>query len=264
MERKGLDFAGGIPSSTDILARGYDFVVRYTTDGGLELPGKQIFQGELRERFASDISTCLIHETTSDRMLSGFQSGVFDAGYANRHAQSIGFPDWRPIYFAADWDATVTQQAIIDQYLIGAASVIGLERVGVYGGFYVVKRCALNGTAQWFWQTQGWSGGQEWEGNHILQLAQQTTIDGTLCDINIAKQEDFGQWDRSIQMQDAIIKDIWSQLVGNAYTEPPRYGGWPTDAGEYTVVDMLRYLITSQRAMSDEITALKVQLTPKP
>jgi hypothetical protein len=266
MERTGIDFAGGIPSSSSILQQGHSFVVRYTTDGGPDLPGKLLYQGELLERFASNVSTCLIMEKTKDRMLAGFPAGLVDAREANDWAQRIGFPLWRPIYFAADWDATVAQQALIDQYLIGVASVIGLERVGVYGGFYIIKRCALNGTAKWFWQTSAWSGSQQWEGNHIFQTSQQERIDGTPCDINIAKQEDFGQWDRSIEMQDAIIKDIWTQLVGNPYTDPPEYKGWPTDAGNYTMVDMMRYLITSQRKLDDELTHIKAKLdtlTPK-
>jgi hypothetical protein len=71
--------------------------------------------------------------------------------------------------------------------------VIGAEHVGVYGDFYVIDRCANNGTARWFWQTGAWSGGQVHPRAHIYQRIQQVTIDGVECDVNEALTADYGQ-----------------------------------------------------------------------
>jgi len=55
--------------------------------------------------------------------------------------------------------------------------------------------------------------------------------------------------------RDALY-DIREQLTGSRSSRPPAYPGWPTDDGDLTVVDMLRSMITRQRAIEDTLSEL--------
>lgn len=202
----GLDFAGGIPSSVAITAAGYQFVLRYLTDGGAELPGKLLTRTEYLDRQAHGIAVAVNFETTADRMLSGYEGGVRDAQTATGAINLIGYPTDRPVFFSADYDFTPAEQPSVDAYLTGAASVIGKERVGLYADFYLVDRCLANGTACWFWQASAWSGGQIHPSAHILQHIQTDIIDGVWCDINEAlRLPDFGQHPPFVPHQEELV-----------------------------------------------------------
>jgi hypothetical protein len=126
-------------------------------------------------------------------MLGGYAAGVSDAQKASAVCASLGHPTDRPIYFSADFDASPSQQGTIDAYLSGVASVIGLARTGIYGGYWVVKRCFDNGSARWAWQAAAWSGGNVDPRIHIFQHVAAVIVGGVECDVNEARQPDFGQ-----------------------------------------------------------------------
>lgn len=193
---RGLDYASGRPSPWAIRDAGFAFVIRYLTDGGPGLPGKLLTPAEADGLRAAGVEIVSNWETTADRMLSGWGGGVADAGSALAQVLRCGGRPDRPIYFSADWDATPEQQSVIDAYLRGAATVIGAEHVGVYGGYYVARRCLDNGSARWAWQCDAWSGGNVDDRAQLRQLnrAGYAWVDGTECDINEATVPDYGQW----------------------------------------------------------------------
>ena len=160
-----IDFSAARPKGSDIKALGYDGVLRYlcTSDW------KRLTAAEVKDYHANGLGIGVVFEDAAANALGGKKAGVSDATKALSQANALGFPVSIPIYFAVDFDSKPEQQATIDEYLRGAASVIGAERVGVYGSFYVVERCAANKTARWFWQTLAWSGKQVSKHNHILQ-----------------------------------------------------------------------------------------------
>lgn len=261
----GLDYAGGRPGGAAIAAAGYTFVCRYLTDGGPGLPGKLLTPAEYADLMAAGVAVVLNWETTADRMKAGYAAGVADANAAGMQALTLGHPSDRPIYFSADFDASPADQAEIDDYLRGAISVIGASRVGVYGSYYVCQRCLNNGTATWAWQTAAWSGGQREPRAHLYQRIGTVTVGGVDCDVNESAQADFGQHPTGDDMnpdQDAILRDIWSQLSGDAWTNPPKYEGWParpdlTDAPK-TIVDYVRAIhaaLAALPAMVDDAVA---------
>jgi hypothetical protein len=103
-------------------------------------------------------------------------------------------PGDRPIYFSVDFDATPGQQAAIDSYFDGVASVLGVDRVGAYGGYYVIQRLLDHSKIRWGWQTYAWSGGQ-WDARaQLRQIQNGVTVAGADCDIDQAMAADFGQW----------------------------------------------------------------------
>jgi hypothetical protein len=262
---RGLDFAGGRPGAWNVQLAGFDFVVRYLSDGGPGLPGKQLLPREADDYRTHGVGIVSNWETYADRMRGGWQSGVDDAHAALAQVLACGGRRDRPIYFSADWDASAGEQGAIDDYLRGAATVIGPENTGIYGGYWVVKRCLDNGTARWAWQAQAWSGGNEDPRINILQLnnAGYADVGGVQCDVNEARTTDYGQWSPTEgdapmsaaevkQVQDFVagfcgpigsdVKDIREQLAGQGQRDGGQYAGWPQLGGK-TVVDAVAEIL---------------------
>ncbi|MFF0489852.1 DUF1906 domain-containing protein [Nocardia sp. NPDC004068] len=261
--RFGLDYAAARPGGSAIRAAGYDFVVRYLTPGGPTLPGKQLTPEEAADLRAHGVSIAATWETTATRMLEGYPAGVTDARAGLEQVLRCGGGPDRPIYFSADFDATAEQQAAINAYLDGAASVLGRANVGIYGGYWPVSRALDAGTARWAWQTVAWSGGNLEPRRQLSQTGQQVLVAGVVCDVNKAEAEEFGQWDvieredsDVTPEQDAILRDVQTQLRG------PGLAGWPqlgTDAAGHnrTVVDGLAAALAQISELRTEISDLE-------
>lgn len=186
----GVDYAWGKPGPAALRAAGAKFVCRYLSND----TGKNLSVSEAKSLSAAGIDIVVVWETTAQRALAGKAAGASDAKAAEAQAKACGMPAGRPIYFAVDWDATEGQQSKINAYLDGAASVLGTARVGIYGGYYPVKRALDGGHATWAWQTLAWSGGQ-WDSRaHIQQYSNGHRIAGVGCDYNHAIKADYGQW----------------------------------------------------------------------
>jgi hypothetical protein len=199
----GVDYAWKHPSPAALKAAGIGFACRYlATD-----TSKALSKAEATALATAGIWSVVVWETTAKRMLAGKLGGVADAKAAAIQAASCGMPASRPIYFAADWDATLGQQTAINAYLDGAASVLGRARVGIYGGYYPVKRALDAGKAAWAWQTRAWSGGQWDQRAHIRQGAY-VTIGGVQCDANTAMKSDVGQWMPGLIPEEDTVADL--------------------------------------------------------
>ncbi|MGH3764607.1 MAG: DUF1906 domain-containing protein [Pseudonocardiaceae bacterium] len=232
----GLDYGGGRPGGAAIKAAGFRFVCRYLSEGGPTLPGKLLTPAECTDLQAHGIAVAVNWETTADRMKAGHSAGVADAQRADAQVRAVGHPADRPVYFSADWDATPADQAKIDDYLRGAASVIGPERVGVYGSYYVCKRCFDNGTARWAWQTGAWSGGNREPRAHIYQRIGFVTVGGVQCDVNEALKPDFGQHPEGADMtpeEHQWLREIHEESTRRLPTRVPTMLGEPTPPDAY-------------------------------
>ena len=190
---RGVDFAGGRPGAKAIKAAGFDFVVRYLTDGGPGLPGKLLLPAEMDDYKANNVAVCFMWETSADRAKAGRQAGFDDALKADNYLISIGLAS-QIIYFAVDFDATEVDQTSINEYLAGAGQYLGIWRVGVYGGYWPISRAAEAGVVAWVEQTQAWSGDNLWPSRNITQQIGQITINGIPCDVLEAHTVDFGQF----------------------------------------------------------------------
>ncbi len=201
---RGIDYAWARPQPVQIKAQGYQFCCRYLSQDS----GKSISPPEAQALRDAELAIVLVWETTAARALDGYSAGAEDARSAYAQARAVGQPLDRPIYFAADFDASPQQQAAIDDYLRGAASALGTQRVGIYGSYYVCQRCQAAGTARWYWQTLAWSGGQQFPG-HIYQDGGQDFAGG--ADTNIALAADYGQW--PYQQEDDVTPEQMQQIL---------------------------------------------------
>lgn len=187
---KGLDYSSGRPDLKKVKALGYGCVIRY-----LFAPGKGITKVEATAIRAAGLGLVVVYEQYAGRAKEGMAAGVTDGKIALAFARAIDFPENRPIYFAVDFQPTTAQMPVIVLYLRGVASVIGSNRVGVYGSFAVVEHCFALCAASFFWQTYAWSSGKVSPHAHLLQYLNGQTVAGASVDLNESKQLDFGAWE---------------------------------------------------------------------
>jgi hypothetical protein len=189
----GIDYAWSHPSPAAIKAARFGFVARYLSHD----TSKALSSAEARALHAEGILIVVVWEDTAQAALRGQVGGRADATEANRQAVACGLAGI-PIYFAADWDATPAQQAAINAYLDGAASVIGRPRTGLYGGYWPLSRARTAGKTSRFWGTPAWSG-TNWQTcgwqPHIMQGAT-VSVGGVSVDLDTSLAADFGQWPR--------------------------------------------------------------------
>jgi len=155
---------------------------------------KNLTPAEARALAAAGLWIVTVWETAADRALAGHAAGADDAAEALAQAKACGQPSDRPIYFAVDFDASAGQQAAINTYLDGCASVLGRQRVGIYGGYGPVSRAMQGGHAEWGWQTYAWSGGRWYGPAELQQYSNDHVIGGIGLDYDRSTADDFGQW----------------------------------------------------------------------
>lgn len=188
--RKGVDYSWARPSPTDLVEAGYTFAVRYLS---YSMSGKNLTVDEADALLAAGLDVVVNWENAASDALNGYARGASDAEEAQRQAGAVGMAGDRPIYFAVDFDATADQQAAIDDYFDGVASVLGVERTGAYGGYGPIQRLLDGGKIAWAWQTYAWSGGRWDPRAQLRQIHNSVTIAGGECDIDEAHADDFGQ-----------------------------------------------------------------------
>jgi len=186
----GVDYAWARPTPASLTADGYGFVARYLSH---DTTGKNLSATEADALIAAGLDVVVVWEAGASDALSGFNLGVSDATAAASQALACGQPATRPIYFAIDFEATASQQAVIDQYYEGVASVIGLSRTGAYAGYGAMNGLFNDGKITWGWQTYAWSSGQ-WDSRAQLRQIENDIGPGGAWDKDQSMVDDFGQW----------------------------------------------------------------------
>jgi hypothetical protein len=191
---QGVDYSFAHPDPHQLRAAGKSFVVRYLTGGA----PKALSHPEAHAVRAAGLDVVSNYEeTTSDLTSGGFDHGVALAKKAEAAHRASGGPAKAPIYFSADSSPSGWSPAQWDSFrqnLQGIASVIGVDRVGLYGGTLALKTAQANHYATWFWQSLGWRDGQ-WLGfAHLQQHEIETPLGGGTVDMNRAQSGNYGQW----------------------------------------------------------------------
>lgn len=207
---QGVDYAGARISGANLKAAGIKFVCRYLSDGGYSLPGKQLLPDEAKDLIANGIQIVSNWETYANRMREGFSAGVTDGLKADEWHKKCGGPANGVIYFSCDYDAPESDQPAINDYLRGAKQSLGsLDRVGIYAGYWPLKRALDAGVVKWAWQTEAWSGKYRDYRVHIMQRngLGYRQVAGVECDRNEAYSANFGQWNYSPSLTDQSFID---------------------------------------------------------
>lgn len=192
---EGVDYSDGRPGGAALAAAGKAFAVRYI---GHSNPAVNLTTAEIADLHAHNVAVAVVLERGQTRLLGGEPTGRVDGAFAKSELAALGIPADRPVYFAVDFNAGPADQTAINAYLTGAATQLGISRVGVYGSFDVVTRCNRANVADWYWQTIAWSRGLRADFIHLYQWQTGSTgaphINGAPVDNDRAYQADFGQW----------------------------------------------------------------------
>lgn len=188
---EGVDYSfPPLPSPSGLVANGKHFVGRYVGPGS----GKFITTPERDALFAAGLDVFLNVEGSAGDAAGGYGVGVSHAQSALAHARRLGAPEHTAFYFAIDYDVASKGWDAPRAYLQGAASVVGLQRVGVYGEHDVMGWAQRDGVASWFFQTYAWSNGAWFAGNHVEQYLNNVGIAGGRVDLCRSLVANFGQW----------------------------------------------------------------------
>ena len=191
--RDGVDYSYSRPDPNALRQAGKDFVIRYVGGSGSSV-GKNITASEVQSLRAASLDIVIVFESYAQRMLEGYSAGAADANTAIAQATQAGAPSNFFCYFACDFDATLANQTAINAYLDGAASVIGLQRVGIYAGYWPLSRALNANKATKGWQTAAWSGGNLDTRAVLYQFDFSVIIGGGECDLDNGYGNDLGQW----------------------------------------------------------------------
>jgi hypothetical protein len=249
----GVDYAWSHPGGAALKAAGKRFAARYLSHDA----DKNLTRTEGDDLAAHGVSCVAVWESTAQRPLAGRAAGVADAAAAAGQALAAGMPPDRPLYFAVDFDAQPSQMPAVLAYLDGAASVLGRDRVGVYGGYATVRAALDGGHSAWAWQTRAWSQGR-WDARAAIRQGATQTIGGVSCDLNTATTADYGQWmpgrtplteDDMDAAQAKQLKELHDALVP--------YMGWQYKGkGKADAWGLLNQLVTQQAAQNAAVTAM--------
>jgi hypothetical protein len=187
---EGVDYSYDPPTAGELIKAGKKFVVRY---GGVGNAAKWLTTKEVTALRAAGIEI-VANAEKSATAYKGTQAGVEHATQAMRYFTSIGMPVGRPIYFSVDWDAGPADWPAIDAALKASAQCIGIDRVGVYGGYKTIEHCVNAKNAKWFWQTYAWSGGKWHPKANIRQYKNSQKLGSGTVDYDQAMTTDYGQW----------------------------------------------------------------------
>ena len=199
-----LDYASGVLSAADIEAAGALGAIRYVSDrrpGAEWMLGKPITISEARDLYQAGLKIVSNYQfgkqETSD-WLGGQSAGVTHAKRGWELHTAVGGPTGAPVYASIDDNpsfAQYTQQ--VAPYLRGWESVIGHQRVGVYGNSKVIDWALQDGLGSWFWQHNwGTPRGFVHPAAHLHQFEiDARTVAGVGVDLNNILKPQFGQWD---------------------------------------------------------------------
>lgn len=180
----GIDFAWTKPTAAQAKAAGAAWAAGYySTDAT-----KNWTHATVAEFLAAGLAVVGVWETTTTRATQGHAAGVADAQQADGERVSVGLPAIAVIHFAVDED---TDWASVAAYFAGAASILGQDHVGVYGGIRVIAGAAAAGY-RYLWQTVAWSNGQ-WD-PHATIHQEAGTLFGGNSDLDYSEVADFGQY----------------------------------------------------------------------
>lgn len=199
-----FDYAAGVLSAADIKAAGGLGAIRYVSDrrpGAQWMVGKPIKIDEARDLYQGGLKIVSNYQfgkqETAD-WLGGQSAGVTHAKRGWELHTAAGGPTGAPIYALIDDNPSYqqyTQQ--IAPYLRGWESVIGHQRVGIYGNSTVIDWALQDGLGSWFWQHNwGTPRGFVHPAAHLHQFEiDARKVAGVGVDLNNILKPQFGQWD---------------------------------------------------------------------
>lgn len=217
------DYSAAQLSAAQLKAAGYAGSIRYIddiTNKNLVRP-KHTTKTEYDDHVRNGLKVFLVYEVNTDDPLGGFNGGVAAARRALAGANYLGYKG--VIFFCSDrWfvspgKATITPW-LFQQYLDGAASVLGKERVGAYG--FSDAMDAAYGHAAVYWQCGSRSAVRNfvslWQDNNV-----QPKVGGIATDRNLVLKELLVE-EVDMPLNESDLSNILARVwYGPVYTPDP-------------------------------------------
>lgn len=192
--------------------------------------GKNITKAEAHSLIANGIAVFLAFEYAPDAAAHGASQGSVDADLARTQLEQIGAPPDMTVYFAVDFDIpdyaphlpdtpnnALAKLGPVGEYFSAIRQHAYTYEIGVYGGYYAVKRVLDAGLARAAWQTVAWSGGQLDPRVVLYQLATPVPADLFGADVDVqehgATVENFGQWPHPHAQAPTILQEEFMPIV---------------------------------------------------
>jgi len=188
----GVDYSFARPDPAMMKARGIKLAGRYLWNAKYDdgRTNKGVSVAEIAALKAQEITPFFIYEEDGHELTGGFTAGVRVAKAADGFLKALGLAG-NPIYFNVDYDASPSDMVEILKALDGIASVIGLDRTGLYAGFGPLNAAFDAGKIKWGFQTYAWSGGR-WDQRAQLQQWSNGQWGGSI-DFTRAMTAEYGQ-----------------------------------------------------------------------
>ena len=199
-----FDYAAGVLSAADIKAAGGLGAIRYVSDrrpGAQWMLGKPMVLAEARDLYQAGlkiVSNYQFGKASTADWLGGQTAGVTHAKRGWELHTAAGGPVAAPIYASIYDNPTYEQyKQQVAPYIRGWESVLGRQRVGIYGNFKTIEWALQDGVGAWFWQHNwGTPKGVVHPAAHLHQFEiDARTVAGVGVDLNNILKPQFGQWD---------------------------------------------------------------------
>jgi hypothetical protein len=173
----GLDYSSGPIAGSAIVSAGYGFAIRY-----VEAPKyagrKHITMAEYTDLLDAGVGVFLVFEDVISDAFGGYIAGLAHAQRALAGAAAVGYTG--VIFLSVDDHVTPAQMPAVQDYFVGAASVLGWDRLGVYG--FSETLAAVQGARAY------WLCGHHPLPGSIANIWQRNTgtvhVAGVECDVN--------------------------------------------------------------------------------
>lgn len=199
-----FDYAAGVLKAADIKAAGALGAIRYVSDrrpNAQWMLGKPIQLPEARDLYQAGlkiVSNYQFGKADTADWLGGQAAGVTHATRGWELHTAAGGPVGAPIYVSIDDNPTLEQyKQQVAPYLRAWESVIGHQRVGIYGNSTTIDWALQDGLGSWFWQ-HNWGTPQGYihPEAHLHQFEiDARSVAGVGVDLNDILKPQFGQWD---------------------------------------------------------------------
>lgn len=238
---KWLDYANGWPSGAAVRAAGFTGTIRYTTAPRLMNPPgknqKHITKKEYDDHRANGVKVRLVFQGGTTDADGGWSLGVANAKLALEGANYLGYAG--VIFFCND-RTTLPSPSAWQSYLDGAASVLGVNRVGAYGFANALN--AAKGHASAFWQA-GRESDLQPHANYYQWNNGRATVSGVSCDINyVIKDYDLGA---NVSLDGNDFNLVWYNAVSTI------------DGVTYNAASLLEDLFKSVNELQEAVAGLQ-------
>lgn len=199
-----FDYSAGVLKAADIKAAGALGAIRYVSDrrpNAQWMLGKPIQLPEARDLYQAGlkiVSNYQFGKADTADWLGGQSAGVTHAKRGWELHTAAGGPVGAPIYVSIDDNPTLEQyRQQVAPYLRAWESVIGHQRVGIYGNSTTIDWALQDGLGSWFWQHDwGTPQGYIHPEAHLHQFEiDARSVAGVGVDLNDILKPQFGQWD---------------------------------------------------------------------